>query len=195
MSRRVDPRSFNLDVSQIESKITDKTKVLLPVHIHGLPADMDEILALAKKHDLLVIEDSCQAHGATYKGKMAGTIGDFGCFSLNATKNLPGGEGGLANTDNEELLKRAKVFRTFGEKVGLQEEEPSRGSPAGVCLAQPTAAAWPLRCGPEPPARIPSRPSASGTASLRRAQTLDGSATHWPQHPLLELLADRPGGC
>ena len=119
----VDPRSFNLDVSQIESKITDKTKVLLPVHIHGLPADMDEILALAKKHDLLVIEDSCQAHGATYKGKMAGTIGDFGCFSLNATKNLPGGEGGLANTDNEELLKRAKVFRTFGEKVGLQEEE------------------------------------------------------------------------
>ena len=118
----VDPRTYNIDASQVESKITDKTKVLLPVHIHGLPADMDEILALAKKHDLIVIEDACQAHGATYKGKMAGTIGDFGCFSLNATKNLPGGEGGLANTDNEELLARAKLIRTFGEKVGQETD-------------------------------------------------------------------------
>ena len=118
----VDPRTYNIDVSQVESKITDKTKVLLPVHMHGLPADMDEILALAKKHDLLVIEDACQAHGATYKGKMAGTIGDFGCFSLNATKNLPGGEGGLANTDNEKLLNRAKLIRTFGEKVGQEQD-------------------------------------------------------------------------
>ncbi len=118
----VDPRTYNMDVSQVESKITDKTKVLLPVHIHGLPADMDEILALAKKHDLIVIEDACQAHGATYKGKIAGTIGDFGCFSLNATKNLPGGEGGLANTDNEELLARAKLIRTFGEKVGQETD-------------------------------------------------------------------------
>ena len=119
----VNPRTYNIDVSQVESKITDKTKVLLPVHIHGLPADMDEILALAKKHDLLVIEDACQAHGATYKGKMAGTIGDFGCFSINATKNLPGGEGGLANTDNEELLARAKMIRTFGEKVGQETDK------------------------------------------------------------------------
>ena len=118
----VDPRTYNIDASQVESKITDKTKVLLPVHIHGLPADMDEILALGKKHDLVVIEDACQAHGATYKGKMAGTIGDFGCFSLNATKNLPGGEGGLANTDNEELLARAKLIRTFGEKVGQETD-------------------------------------------------------------------------
>ena len=118
----VDPRTYNIDASQVESKITDKTKVLLPVHIHGLPADMDEILALGKKHNLIVIEDACQAHGATYKGKMAGTIGDFGCFSLNATKNLPGGEGGLANTDNEELLARAKLIRTFGEKVGQETD-------------------------------------------------------------------------
>ncbi len=118
----VDPRTYNIDASQVESKITDKTKALLPVHIHGLPADMDEILALAKKHNLIVIEDACQAHGATYKGKMAGTIGDFGCFSLNATKNLPGGEGGLANTDNEELLARAKLIRTFGEKVGQETD-------------------------------------------------------------------------
>ena len=118
----VDPRTYNIDASQVESKISDKTKVLLPVHIHGLPADMDEILALGKKYDLVVIEDACQAHGATYKGKKAGTIGDFGCFSLNATKNLPGGEGGLANTDNEELLARAKLIRTFGEKVGQETD-------------------------------------------------------------------------
>lgn len=119
----IDPRTYNIDVNQVENKITDKTKVLMPVHIHGLPADMDEILALAKKYDLLVVEDACQSHGATYKGKKTGTIGDFGCFSLNATKNLPGGEGGLANTDNEELLTRAKLIRTFGEKVGQQTEE------------------------------------------------------------------------
>jgi perosamine synthetase len=119
----VDTRTYNIDVGKIEAKITDRTKVLMPVHIHGLPADMDEIMALAKRHNLIVIEDACQAHGATYKGKVAGTIGDMGCFSLNVTKNLSGGEGGFLNTDNEEYAERARMIRTFGEKVGKEKEK------------------------------------------------------------------------
>ncbi len=119
----VDPRTYNIDVSKIEAKISDRTKVLMPVHIHGLPADMDEILALAKKYNLIVIEDACQAHGATYKGRMAGTVGDMGCFSLNVTKNLSGGEGGFLNTDNEQYAERARMIRTFGEKVGKEKEK------------------------------------------------------------------------
>lgn len=121
----IDPRTYNLDVHKIEAKISDRTKVLMPVHIHGLPADMDEILALAEKYHLIVIEDACQAHGSTYKGKMAGTMGAMGCFSLNVTKNLSGGEGGFLITENEGYAERARMIRTFGEKV-LQEKEKIR---------------------------------------------------------------------
>ena len=118
----IDPQTYNLDVKQIEAKITDRTKALLPVHIHGLPADMREILALGKKYGLAVIEDAAQAHGATYQGKSVGAVGDMGCFSLNATKNLPGGEGGLFTTDSEHYFERAKIARTFGEKFGPEKE-------------------------------------------------------------------------
>jgi len=118
----IDPRTYNIDAQQIEAKITERTRALLPVHIHGLPADMDEIMALAKKYDLVVIEDACQAHGATYKGRMVGTIGDMGAFSLNVTKNLSGGEGGLLNTENETYAERAKLLRTFGEKIGQKRD-------------------------------------------------------------------------
>ncbi len=121
----IDPRTYNLDVHQIEAKVTERTKVLLPVHIHGLPADMDEILALGQKYNLIVIEDACQAHGSTYRGRNCGAIGVMGCFSLNATKNLSGGEGGFVNTDNEEYWERAKMIRTFGEQV-LEEKEKIR---------------------------------------------------------------------
>jgi dTDP-4-amino-4,6-dideoxygalactose transaminase len=119
----IDPRTYNLDVAQIEARITERTKVLMPVHIHGLPADMDEILALGQKYNLTVIEDACQAHGSTYEGRMCGTIGAMGCFSLNATKNLSGGEGGFINTDNEEFWDRAKMVRTFGEKIGVEKDK------------------------------------------------------------------------
>ncbi|GAB4410479.1 MAG: DegT/DnrJ/EryC1/StrS family aminotransferase [Anaerolineae bacterium] len=121
----IDPRTYNLDVGQIEAKITERTRALLPVHIHGLPADMDEILALGQKYNLTVIEDACQAHGSTYRGRNCGTIGAMACFSLNATKNLSGGEGGFINTDSEEYWERAKMIRTFGEKV-LEEKEKIR---------------------------------------------------------------------
>jgi perosamine synthetase len=79
-------------------------------------------MALAEKHDLIVIEDACQAHGATYQGQIAGTIGAMGCFSLNVTKNLSGGEGGFLITEDEAVAERAKMMRTFGEKVGEEKE-------------------------------------------------------------------------
>ena len=119
----IDPRTYNIDVKQIEAKITDKTKALLPVHIHGLPADMDEIMETAAKYQLTVIEDACQAHGAEYKGRKAGTIAKAGAFSLNWTKNLSGGEGGMMVTDDEDFLNRAKQLRVFGEKPAGHEEK------------------------------------------------------------------------
>jgi len=91
--------------------------VIIPVHIQGLPADMDPVLEIARRHKLAVIEDACQAHGALYKGKKVGTLGDIGCFSLNNFKNLCGGEGGLFVTDNETFMEKGVLIRCFGDEV------------------------------------------------------------------------------
>ncbi len=117
----IDPRTHNIDVGQIEAAISPRTKAILPVHIHGLPADMDEVNAIAAKHGLLVIEDACQAHGATYKGKRVGTLAAMATFSLNGTKGLSGGEGGLLVTDSEEYRGKANMLRMFGEFVAPDE--------------------------------------------------------------------------
>jgi perosamine synthetase len=113
----IDPRTYNMDPGKLEAAINDRTKVIIPVHIQGLPADMDPIMKIAQKHNLFVVEDACQAHGATYKGKQAGTIGHIGTFSLNNFKNLPGGEGGLFITDDETLLKKGMLIRCFGDEI------------------------------------------------------------------------------
>jgi perosamine synthetase len=113
----IDPKTYNMDPAKLEAAITPRTKVIIPVHIQGLPADMDPIMKIAKKHNLAVIEDACQAHGATYKGRMVGTIGDIGCFSLNNFKNVSGGEGGLFITNNESLKEKAGLVRCFGDEV------------------------------------------------------------------------------
>jgi perosamine synthetase len=113
----IDPRTYNIDPAKIAERITSRTKAIIPVHIHGVPADMDPILAIAKDHGLLVIEDAAQAHGSTYKGKKVGGIGDMGIFSFQSSKNLPAGEGGIFVTDREELRDRANMFRMFGEDV------------------------------------------------------------------------------
>lgn len=107
--------SFNMDPAKIEEKITDRTKAILPVHIFGACADMDSICAVAKKHGLLVIEDACQAAGASYKGKKAGSMGDIGVFSFFPTKNLGGaGDGGMLVTHDESLAVRMKAYRMHG---------------------------------------------------------------------------------
>jgi len=111
----IDPVTYNMDPKKIEEKITEKTKAIIPVHIHGLPADMDEIVAIAKKYNLIVIEDAAQSQGATYKGKKTGNFGAMAAFSLNATKNLVGGEGGFFVTNSEDLQGKANMVRMFGE--------------------------------------------------------------------------------
>lgn len=113
----IDPDSMNMDPAKIEEKITDRTKALLPVHVHGLPADMDPINAIAKKYNLKVIEDAAQAAGAKYKGRSAGLLGDIAGFSLNGSKNLPAGEGGIVTSNDDELMTRARQMAMFGEKV------------------------------------------------------------------------------
>ena len=113
----IDPRTYCLDPGRLEAAITERTKAIIPVHIQGLPADMEAVMALARKHDLYVIEDACQAHGATYRGRRVGSIGHVGTFSLNNFKNLCGGEGGLFTTDDEDLLKRGLLIRCFGDEV------------------------------------------------------------------------------
>ena len=113
----VNPDTYNIDPSKIKERISEKTKAIVAVHIHGLPADMDEVNAIAEEYGLVVIEDACQAHGAEYKGKKVGSIGDMAAFSLNRSKNLQALEGGLFATDSDEYLERAEMIRQFGEII------------------------------------------------------------------------------
>lgn len=107
--------TFNIDTSKIEDKITEKTKAIMPVHIFGQAADMDEINEIAKKHNLLVIEDACQAIGGKYKDRNIGSLGDMACFSFFPTKNLGcAGDGGMIVTDNDDLAVIARALRTHG---------------------------------------------------------------------------------
>lgn len=111
----INPETFNIDHSKIEEKITERTKAILPVHLFGQIADMDEIISVAKKHNLFVIEDAAQAIGAEYKGKKAGTIGDLGCFSFFPSKNLGAyGDGGMVVTNNEELANKIRLLKNHG---------------------------------------------------------------------------------
>jgi len=112
----IDEQTYTIDPSLIEAAITPRTKAVIPVHLHGQTADMDPILAMAKKHGLYVIEDACQAHGAEYKGRRAGSIGDAGAFSFYPGKNLGAfGEAGAVVTNNEELAKKMMTLREHGQ--------------------------------------------------------------------------------
>ena len=118
--------TWNIDPEKIEEKITDKTKAIIPVHTYGHPADMDRINDVAKKHNLYVIEDAAEAHGALYKDKKAGSLGDIGCFSFYANKILTTGEGGMLVTDDEKISLKAKFLRNqalSNEKRRFMHEE------------------------------------------------------------------------
>jgi dTDP-4-amino-4,6-dideoxygalactose transaminase len=111
----VDPVSHTMDPAQAESAITPRTRALLPVHLYGQPADMDPLLAIADRHGLAVVEDACQAHGAEYKGRKAGTLGKAGCFSFYPSKNLGCcGEGGAMVTNDANLAERVRMLRDHG---------------------------------------------------------------------------------
>ncbi|SFT33703.1 dTDP-4-amino-4,6-dideoxygalactose transaminase [Lachnospiraceae bacterium XBD2001] len=108
------PDTMNIDENKIEAAITDKTRVIVPVHYAGVACEMDTIMEIAHKHHLLVVEDAAQAVMSTYKGKACGTIGDFGCFSFHETKNYSMGEGGAILINNEKYIERAEILREKG---------------------------------------------------------------------------------
>ncbi len=110
----VGPEHLNIDPSEIEKNITSKTKAIIVVHMAGFPAKMDEIMGIARKHNLKVIEDACHGPLSEYKGKKLGSIGDIGCFSFFSNKNISTGEGGMLITNNEEMAKRARLLRSHG---------------------------------------------------------------------------------
>ena len=108
-----DPDTWNIDVGQIEAKITSRTKAIIPVHLFGLMCDMDAIEAIAKRHHLYVLEDAAEAHGAEYKGRKAGSCSDLACFSFFANKNVTTGEGGMVVTNNKDLYDRLRYHKNM----------------------------------------------------------------------------------
>jgi dTDP-4-amino-4,6-dideoxygalactose transaminase len=109
--------TFNIDPDAIEAAVTDRTRAIIPVHFAGLPADMDAIMAIAQRHNLIVIEDACHAHGASYKGRRVGAIGHVGVFSFQSTKNLTSGEGGILLTNDDRLAERCWSIHNCGRHV------------------------------------------------------------------------------
>lgn len=114
----IDPDDYNIDVTLIEQAISDKTKAIIPVHLYGQPARMKELMAIAEKHNLRVVEDTAQGHGSEIDGKRSGTFGDVGCFSFYPGKNLGAyGDGGAVVTDSDELAEKFRLLRNYGQKV------------------------------------------------------------------------------
>src|SRR5579864_7622247 len=112
----IDPSAFTMDPAAIEAAITPRTKAILPVHLYGHPADMDHIMDIARRHRVIVIEDAAQAHGAKYKGRAVGSIGDIACFSFYPGKNLGAyGEGGAVTTNNPEFARTVRMLRDWGQ--------------------------------------------------------------------------------
>lgn len=114
----IEPDTWNINPSLIEEKITKKTKAIMPVHIYGHPVDMDPVLEIARKHNLYVIEDCAEAHGALYKGQKVGSLGDIGCFSFYANKIITTGEGGMITTNDESLAKKARSLGSLAFGTG-----------------------------------------------------------------------------
>jgi dTDP-4-amino-4,6-dideoxygalactose transaminase len=113
----IDPVTYTMDPDLLEKGITSKTKAVIPVHLYGHPAPMEEVLAIARVHGLCVIEDCAQAHGAAYRGKRAGSFGDIACFSFYPTKNLGAlGDGGIVVTNDEKLAENSRLLREYGWK-------------------------------------------------------------------------------
>lgn len=113
----IDPATFTMDAKRLEAEITPRTRAVVPVHLYGQMADMDAIMAVADRHGIPVIEDACQAHGAEYHGRRAGSIGTIGCFSFYPGKNLGAcGEGGIAVTDDERLMEKMRMLRDWSQE-------------------------------------------------------------------------------
>lgn len=123
-----DPETFQIDVEKIEAKITPRTKAIVPVHILGLPANMERIMAIAKKHNLVVVEDACQGWMAEINHKKVGSFGNAGCFSFQNSKNIPIGEGGAIVSDDEEFMDRCYSYHNYGNPYGTMVGEVDSGT-------------------------------------------------------------------
>jgi dTDP-4-amino-4,6-dideoxygalactose transaminase len=140
-----DPASSNIDAEQIEAAITERTRAIIPVHLYGQPADLDAVFDIAQRHQLIVIEDAAQAHGARYKGRRTGALGRAGCFSFYPGKNLGAyGEGGAVVTNDAEVARRVRLLRDHGSEQKYRHEivgynfrlEGIQGAVLGVKLKQ-----------------------------------------------------------
>ncbi|MCL4553257.1 MAG: DegT/DnrJ/EryC1/StrS family aminotransferase [Candidatus Marsarchaeota archaeon] len=122
----VNPETCNIDPKRAEEAVTPRTKGIIPLHLYGLPADMDTILGIAQKHGLVVVEDACQAHGATFKGRRAGSMGNAAGFSFYPSKNLGGcGDGGMVTTNDDKVAETVRALRNCGQKTkNIHELEP-----------------------------------------------------------------------
>ncbi|MFO8101146.1 MAG: DegT/DnrJ/EryC1/StrS family aminotransferase [Dehalococcoidia bacterium] len=141
----IDESTFNIGPALIEKKITPKTKALMIVHLYGQPCDMDEVLAICRNHELTLIEDACQAHGARYQGKEAGSFG-IGCFSFYPTKNMTTGEGGIITTSDPQIAEKARVIRNHGqserylhESLGYNYRMTDIAAAIGICQIEKLA--------------------------------------------------------
>lgn len=124
----IDPETFQMDPDKIEPKITARTKAILPVHILGLPCDMERIMVIAKKHNLLVVEDACQAWLAEFNNKKVGSFGNAGCFSFQNSKNIAFGEGGAIVSDDDEFMDRCYSYHNYGNPYGAQIGQVTAGA-------------------------------------------------------------------
>ena len=118
----INQKTYNIEPHRIEQKITERTKAIIPVHLYGQPCDMGKIMEIAENHNVFVIEDAAQAHGAEYKGKKAGGFGDVGIFSFYPSKNMTTGEGGMLTTNNEEIAEKARMIRNHGQTERYMHE-------------------------------------------------------------------------
>jgi perosamine synthetase len=112
----IDPQTLNINVDEVRRKISSRTKAVIPVHLFGQPADMDPLMEVCEEENILVIEDAAEAHGATYKERMAGTLGHAACFSFFPNKNMTTGEGGMVTTNDDELAEDMRVYRNQGQR-------------------------------------------------------------------------------
>ena len=119
----IDLKTYTIDPLSVEKLITDKTKAIIPVQLYGQSCDMDKLREIAKKHDLKIIEDAAQAHGATFGDEFVGSMGDLACFSFYPTKNMTTSEGGIITTNDEDLAEKCKIFRAHGASVRYHHDE------------------------------------------------------------------------
>ena len=180
-----DPATLTMDPASIESRITERTRAILPVHIYGMPCDMDPINAIAKKHNLAVVEDACQAWLAEYKGRKCGTLGDLGCFSFQNSKHIPSGEGGAVTGNSDELLDRCHSFHNCG-----RADRDLQGQRLFHPRQQLPDAALPGRHAP-----AADRQAGQGDRDPPRQRRLsDGRPEADPRHPAGALAGEQPGG-